>query len=83
MEKICLMMKLKILSFNFFIFKNNIEVGQIFTGLGLENGAANPEKAALELLEMLKEEQSLGIIVSGKELSQELKDSFIGKLTKN
>ena len=39
-----------------YLFKNNIEVGQIFTGLGLENGAANPEKAALELLEMLKEE---------------------------
>ena len=25
-----------------YLFKNNIEVGQIFTGLGLENGAANP-----------------------------------------
>lgn len=39
-----------------YLFDNKIQVGQIYTGLGLENGAFNPEKAALELLEMLKEE---------------------------
>ena len=37
------------------MFNSNVEVGQIYTGLGLPDGANNPIKAAVELLAMLKE----------------------------
>ena len=41
--------------FNYF-FENNIQVGEIYTGLALPNGAEQPVYAALELLKKLKEE---------------------------
>ena len=41
--------------FNYF-FENGITVGEIYTGLALPNGSENPEYAALELLNKLKEE---------------------------
>ena len=41
--------------FNYF-FDNNIKVGEIYTGLALENGAENPIYAATELLKKLKED---------------------------
>ena len=37
------------------LFKNNIPVGQIFTGLALENGKDNPAKSAKALLKLLNE----------------------------
>ena len=39
-----------------YFFKNNIMVGQIYTGLALEDGAKNPVFAAQELLKKLKED---------------------------
>lgn len=39
-----------------YFFKNNIMVGEIYTGLGLPNGSMNPVKAAIELLAKLKGE---------------------------
>ncbi len=39
-----------------YFFENNIKVGEIYTGLALENGAENPIYAATELLNKLKEE---------------------------
>lgn len=39
-----------------YFFENNISVGEIYTGLSLEDGANNPVKAAIELLNKLKEE---------------------------
>ena len=41
--------------FNYF-FNKGIKVGEIYTGLALENGAEQPVYAALELLKKLKEE---------------------------
>ena len=38
-----------------YFFNNNIIVGEIYTGLALENGALQPEFAAIELLNKLKE----------------------------
>lgn len=38
------------------LFKNGIKVGEIYTGLALENGAENPKYAALELLNKIKED---------------------------
>lgn len=37
-----------------YLFESGVEVGEIFTGLALENAAENPEYAAKELLEKLK-----------------------------
>lgn len=39
-----------------YFFNNKIKVGEIYTGLALENGAENPRFAAEELLKKLKEE---------------------------
>ena len=39
-----------------YFFKNNIKVGEIYTGLALPNGAENPVYAATELLKKLKED---------------------------
>ena len=39
-----------------YFFNNGIKVGEIYTGLALENGAEQPVYAALELLKKLKEE---------------------------
>lgn len=39
-----------------YFFNNSIKVGEIYTGLALENGAEQPVYAALELLKKLKEE---------------------------
>lgn len=39
-----------------YFFKNNIKVGEIYTGLALDNGAQNPIFAATELLKKLKED---------------------------
>ena len=39
-----------------YLFENNVQVGEIYTGLALENGAEQPVYAALELLNKLKEE---------------------------
>ena len=39
-----------------YFFEHDIQVGEIYTGLALENGAEQPVYAALELLNKLKEE---------------------------
>ena len=36
------------------LFESGVEVGEIFTGLALENAAENPSYAAKELLKKLK-----------------------------